>query len=136
MPLMIMKLDPQSLGSSLTYARRYALSAIVGICADEDDDGEKAMGRKAIAAPETAIMHEDPWKLEAKLLTKSKIEEAFKAFPDRQLVEDYLSFLVRSHELTYKEWVYKMIHKPEDFNANLLMWEQKHRSALKMEKSA
>ena len=36
--------DPQSLGSALTYARRYALAAIVGV-APEDDDGEGAMGR-------------------------------------------------------------------------------------------
>lgn len=136
MPLMIMRADPQSLGSSLTYARRYALSAIVGICADEDDDGEKAMGRKSVAAPETAIAHEEPWKLEAKLLSKAKVEAALNSFPDRQLVEDYLTFLVRSHDLTYKEWVYKMIDKPEKFSENLLQWEQKNRSALKVEKSA
>ena len=37
--------DPQGLGSAITYARRYALSAIVGIAA-EDDDAESAMGRK------------------------------------------------------------------------------------------
>ena len=34
----------QSIGSAITYARRYALSALVGICPD-DDDGEAAMGR-------------------------------------------------------------------------------------------
>lgn len=31
---------PQELGSARTYARRYELSAICGIAADEDDDGE------------------------------------------------------------------------------------------------
>jgi len=36
--------DPQSLGSALTYARRYTLAAIAGI-APEDDDGEGAVGR-------------------------------------------------------------------------------------------
>lgn len=36
--------DPQGIGSALTYARRYALSAIVGI-ATEDDDAEGAMSR-------------------------------------------------------------------------------------------
>lgn len=36
--------DPQGLGSAITYARRYAMSAIIGI-APEDDDGETAMGR-------------------------------------------------------------------------------------------
>lgn len=39
-------INPQAIGSAITYARRYALSALVGICADEDDDGEKAMSRK------------------------------------------------------------------------------------------
>ena len=34
--------DPQSIGSAITYARRYAMSAILGISADEDDDGERA----------------------------------------------------------------------------------------------
>lgn len=33
------KQTPQGMGSALTYGRRYALSAIVGIAADEDDDG-------------------------------------------------------------------------------------------------
>ena len=37
--------DPQSVGSAVTYARRYALCAMVGI-ASEDDDAETAMGRK------------------------------------------------------------------------------------------
>ncbi len=34
----------QAIGSAITYARRYCLSAIVGICPD-DDDGEESMGR-------------------------------------------------------------------------------------------
>jgi len=38
--------DPQSLGSALTYARRYTLAAIVGV-SPEDDDGEAAVGRGA-----------------------------------------------------------------------------------------
>lgn len=33
----------QGLGSSLTYARRYSLSALIGICADDDDDGEASV---------------------------------------------------------------------------------------------
>lgn len=40
------KSDPQSMGSALTYARRYALSAILGIVADEDDDAEAATSHK------------------------------------------------------------------------------------------
>lgn len=36
------KTDPQSIGSAITYARRYALGAILGLNIDEDDDGNKA----------------------------------------------------------------------------------------------
>lgn len=34
--------NPQAWGSSITYARRYTLSSIVGIAPDDDDDGNKA----------------------------------------------------------------------------------------------
>jgi len=37
------KVDPQGIGSAITYARRYALGSIVGI-APEDDDGNAASG--------------------------------------------------------------------------------------------
>ncbi len=37
--------DPQADGSSVTYARRYALMSFVGIC-PVDDDGEMSMHRK------------------------------------------------------------------------------------------
>jgi len=44
MPVRVVKDDPQGVGSGITYARRYALSAMCGVVA-EDDDGEAAMGR-------------------------------------------------------------------------------------------
>jgi|DEB19_MinimDraft_3_1074340.scaffolds.fasta_scaffold04394_4 hypothetical protein len=38
--------DPQGMGSAVTYAKRYALAAMVGVVSvDEDDDGEAASGR-------------------------------------------------------------------------------------------
>jgi hypothetical protein len=38
--------EPQKMGSAITYARRYALLAVTGIAAeDEDDDGDAASGR-------------------------------------------------------------------------------------------
>lgn len=46
--------DPQAMGSAITYARRYSLASLLGVMTDEDDDGEKAMGRqtKQASAPE------------------------------------------------------------------------------------
>jgi ERF superfamily len=42
LPICPIKHDPQSIGSALTYARRYSLASIVGVC-QTDDDGEAAM---------------------------------------------------------------------------------------------
>ena len=53
------KPDPQSVGSCITYARRYALAAIVGV-AQMDDDGNSASGntqqeeKKSYIKPATA----------------------------------------------------------------------------------
>lgn len=47
--------DPQAMGSAITYARRYALGAILGLNIDDDDDGEKAMGRNN--APKKEELH-------------------------------------------------------------------------------
>jgi hypothetical protein len=50
----VTKLDPQAIGSAITYGRRYALAAMVGL-AQEDDDGEEAMERskdkKSVESP-------------------------------------------------------------------------------------
>ena len=37
--------DPQKTGSAVTYARRYAYAAIIGLTPEEDDDGNKAAGK-------------------------------------------------------------------------------------------
>jgi len=43
------KNDPQGMGSAITYARRYGLSAMLGIH-QEDDDGNAAIAKKEISA--------------------------------------------------------------------------------------
>lgn len=45
LPIVTAKTDAQSMGSAITYMRRYALSAIVGVVADDDDDAERSMSR-------------------------------------------------------------------------------------------
>lgn len=44
------KSDPQGVGSALTYCRRYALAAMVGVC-PEDDDGNIASAPKEAESP-------------------------------------------------------------------------------------
>lgn len=41
-PMVGSKEKPQTIGSLLTYYRRYSLSSMVGITSDEDDDGNQA----------------------------------------------------------------------------------------------
>ena len=47
---------PQELGSALTYARRYSLSAIACIAADDDDDAEAAQaGGQTASTPKAKV---------------------------------------------------------------------------------
>lgn len=49
---------PQEVGSALTYARRYSLSAITGIAADEDDDANAAQDGTRVDARNIAPRRE------------------------------------------------------------------------------
>ena len=51
--------DPQKVGSGLTYMRRYALSAMVGLPA-EDDDGNAAAKPKKAKAPQDKPQDDSP----------------------------------------------------------------------------
>lgn len=55
LPLYPKSLDPQSIGSAISYGRRYSLAAMLGIV-QVDDDGEKAMerGRQTMIFPPNA----------------------------------------------------------------------------------
>jgi hypothetical protein len=57
------KADPQGLGSAATYARRYALSAILGIVTDDDDDGNASSQPIADRSPQAkpAPADDKPW---------------------------------------------------------------------------
>jgi hypothetical protein len=53
---------PQEIGSAMTYAKRYSLSAMVGIAADEDDDGEatrKTNGNGRHVEPTGEVLSEE-----------------------------------------------------------------------------
>lgn len=45
---------PQAIGSAISYARRYVLSAITGVAPDEDDDGQAANQHSSYDRPRAA----------------------------------------------------------------------------------
>jgi hypothetical protein len=49
------RFDSQAVGSAITYGRRYGLQAILGVAADEDDDGNSAAGVGSKAAVKEVI---------------------------------------------------------------------------------
>lgn len=56
-PLNPVKNDPQSMGSAITYHRRYSLAAMLGVVQTDDnmdDDGEGAMNRPKLPSGQTA----------------------------------------------------------------------------------
>jgi hypothetical protein len=48
MVLAPIKNDPQGMGSAITYARRYAYAALVGVVVSDEDDDETIMNRKPV----------------------------------------------------------------------------------------
>ena len=79
--------SPQAIGSALTYTKRYALTAMLGLSAEEDDDGNAAAGNQvdvkgrgdsntaAPAAPSPAPSNggDDPapWEAKQQMIIKS-----------------------------------------------------------------
>lgn len=51
---------PQAIGSAITYGRRYAISAMVGVAPDEDDDGHEAQGAPPARKPQPAPRYDRP----------------------------------------------------------------------------
>jgi hypothetical protein len=55
LPILNEKNNAQGFGSAITYMRRYALSAIVGVTCDEDDDGNEASKPGSKGSKEGAV---------------------------------------------------------------------------------
>ena len=58
-PVVVSKQTAQDYGSAVSYAKRYSLSGVLNlIIEDQDDDGEKAMGRQTETKVEKAWLNE------------------------------------------------------------------------------
>lgn len=78
-PLPIENCAPQQVGSVLTYLRRYALCALVGIAAEDDDDGRAAsdvrQAQSAPARPQQAPSTQPPDDWETRPLASMTFQE-------------------------------------------------------------
>lgn len=62
MQLFLKNQDPQGQGSAITYARRYAITAVLGLVSDEDDDGNAAQAAAKAAKTIDPPAPEEPAK--------------------------------------------------------------------------
>lgn len=80
------QLDPQKLGSAITYAKRYSLTSILALATDDDDDGNTAV--KAVPANQAQV---DWVKTQPHLITnikeskKLKTKQGVISFTDEQI---------------------------------------------------
>ncbi len=88
LPMNPVKDDPQGVGSAITYARRYALSAFVGI-APEDDDGNAASGKTETRTTQTRTFGKPPSEsVDVPLVKESSSNTADRPVADSELVQD------------------------------------------------
>lgn len=77
-PLPTTSLDAQAMGSAITYARRYSVCALVGIAAEDDEDGAKATeAEQAAASAEESQKKEDARKRIEEMKAKGQLKSAY-----------------------------------------------------------
>lgn len=91
------KNTPQGAGSAITYARRYQLSAILGISSEDDDDGNNASNNKP--APDKGTPKKDTPKNEDKV-TETQVKKIFASAKEAGLSEENIK---KNIQLNYKK---------------------------------
>lgn len=107
--------DYQSLGSGITYLRRYALSSILGIVTDEDTDAAGEQVNKP-TTKNAAQAKEFPWMTQK--MFESSVKRIQEANPNIVIHEDG-----NEYELSPKEFVDKLcgsLRMKKDYKESLL----------------
>ena len=92
------KADAQGLGSAVTYAKRYALTAVFGIASDPDDDGNGASNLDKSKSKSNAKASNKPTNTAPKTLTAAQ----------RQTAQDKLQTFADQQKITIDEAVNKL----------------------------
>jgi len=108
MPLLLEKQNAQGLGSAITYARRYALCAVLNIVADVDDDGEKASKQKKVADKPATLADQLRGKKKGAEIKKFVADEFGATLDDVGVTADdlikYLNDLPAARQQTVLAW--------------------------------
>lgn len=117
LPLPNPKNDSQGLGSSITYMRRYSISSMLGLNA-EDDDGETSSGRgknKKVEAPESAP-NDDP-----------QLQELLNMFQkdDRFLLIEYMDEVMKHFSWTKGQVIEAFLRDIPSLNKKFELWKNK-----------
>jgi hypothetical protein len=59
MQLMVQNPNMQQLGAAITYARRYAWSAVLGVASEDDDDGNSTQPQPAAPAAKVKVITDE-----------------------------------------------------------------------------
>lgn len=120
-PIPLLKQDPQAMGSSITYIRRYSLSAIVGVSTDEDDDGEKAMNRNS---KKNEVVQEEIEETEEYFI--KQIESFCAQYPDQneEWIKEFFLLLKTSWSKPMK-YILDKYRNHEKFLEDFLKWIEK-----------
>lgn len=82
-PVAALNAAHQAIGSALTYARRYSLSALLGIVTEDDDDGEAA------AAPRAPLRNTETQHRPDAEVTVARLKASIDALPDLDFLEKW-----------------------------------------------
>ncbi len=112
---------PQAVGSAITYCRRYSVTALLGLCPDEDDDAQLAQARQKASYSPGQIAWEGLDDDERDFVTTHAMEML--AFLGKNRVDEAAAYL---RELKLEE-------SPEVKSALWSRFDSKQRSALTKE---
>ena len=100
------KPDPQGIGSAITYARRYALAAMVGV-SPEDDDGQAASQSRPVATKSNPVPQKDLGRLSDYVISAVKSKSG--KHKDGKTWQAYVITTQENGDLaTYEEKVFSL----------------------------
>ena len=108
-PLMVDKPTPQGMGSALTYARRYGISAMLNLIVDTDDDGNSVSLPKQTqqSAPEQSNYSMAPGFVKKTIMTGPELSEWVMNYGTPQVKGKKLKSCTKEALLGFIDWAKK-----------------------------